>query len=354
MENIINRKKFLRISAISAAVLGGGALVGKGIFDAVTSAKEYSESRSMMGTRVEIKLVDNSTSVAKEAVAQVFSEMTRLAAVFSRFNPQTELAVLNASGRLDNASAELLEVLAQAKEFGALTDGVFDVSILPAINLMETHFAEQRLKKSQDSNYIIAPPSDQAFAAVLPLVNYENIIIDGNNISLAKEGMQITLDGIAKGYIVDKASAKLTALGYTDVLIDGGGDIAVSGVNQKAEDWQIGITHPRALAGYYAITSINSGAIATSGDYEVPNSYTNDYTYHHIINPKTARWSDLASASVWAPSCTLADILATACMALGGEKGLELVESIDGAECLLIKKDMSHLRSVNFSVSEII
>ena len=354
MENSVNRKKFLQISAISAILIGGGALAGKGMFNAMVSAKEYSEARLMMGTTIELKLIDKSSSAAKDASSQMYKEIARLSDVFSRFSPTSEVAILNASGRLNNASSELIEVLQKAKEFASLTDGVFDISILPAVNLMEAHFAEQRLKKSQDGSYSIVAPSQEAFASVLSLVNYQDIIIDGSSVSFAKKGMQISLDGIAKGYIVGKAMSKLNELGYTDLLVNGGGDIAVSGINKDSDDWRIGIAHPRALAGFYATASISNGAIATSGDYEIPNSYTSDNRYHHIINPKTATWSDLASASVWALDSAMADALATACMALGSEEGLKLIKSVEDAECLFIKKDMSYVKSISFPVVEII
>ncbi|MCL2475112.1 MAG: FAD:protein FMN transferase [Chloroflexi bacterium] len=354
MENSIDRRKFIRISAISAAVLGGGALLGKTVFDTVAKAKEYSEVRSMIGTRIEIKVVDVSKSAAKSSVDIVFKEMSRLARVFSRFDPASELATLNSQGYINNASGELVEILNQSKDFGDLTEGVFDVSILPVVTMMETYFAAERVKKAQNKDYVIIPPSDENFATALSLVNYQDIIIDGHSVSFAKAGMQVTLDGVAKGYIVQKAVDKLEELGYQNMLVNGGGDIATRGYNEDYEQWKIGITHPRAMAGYYAIATINSGCIATSGDYEVPNAYTSDNAYHHIINPKTATWSDLASASVWAPQSATADALATACMALGSKQGLALIDSIDGAQCLLIKKDLSRIISNDFPYSEII
>ena len=354
MENSINRKKFLRISAFSAIAVGGGALVGKTIYDALTMAKEYSEARNMMGTKVEIKLGGASDSVAQNDSARVFTEVARLSEIFSRFDPQAQVAKLNAQGFLSEACSELLEVLRLAKQYGNLTGGAFDVSILPMVNLMETHFAGQRQLKSQNSAYTIVPPSAEEFAQVASLVDYRNIVIEDKSVRFAQAGMQISLDGIAKGYIVGKAVDILTSLGYVDVLVNGGGDIATSGKNPKGESWKIGISHPRALAGYYAIAAIDGGALATSGDYEVPNSYTSDNTFHHIINPKTASWSDLASATVWAPNSALADVLATACMALGSYEGVKLIEKVEGAECLLIKKDLSFVQSSAFPTSKII
>jgi len=354
MENSIDRRKFIRIAAISTAVISGGALLGKTVFNAVAKAQEYSEVRSMIGTRIEIKVVDISKSAAKESVGLVFKEMIRLSRVFSRFDPVSELATLNSQGYINNASDELVEILNKSKGFGDLTNGVFDVSILPVVTMMEAHFAAERVKKAQNRNYIITSPSDEDFSAALSLVDYRNIKINGNNVSFTKVGMQVTLDGIAKGYIVQKAVGKLEELGYQNMLVNGGGDIATRGYNENDELWKIGITHPRAMTGYYAIANINSGCIATSGDYEVPNSYTSDNAYHHIINPKTATWSDLSSASVWAPNSATADALATACMALGSEQSLALIEMVEGAQCLLVKKDLSYVMSKTFPYSAII
>jgi thiamine biosynthesis lipoprotein len=164
--------------------------------------------------------------------------------------------------------------------------------------------------------------------------------------------MGITLDGIAKGYIVDQAIALLKARGMARVLVEAGGDLSLHGLRQDGHPWRVGIHHPRALAGYYQVLEQSNGAMATSGDYEA--AFTADFRYHHIIDPRTGSSpASLSSATVLASNAASADALSTAAMVLGMTEGLELLERLAGVEALLIDKQVTSRATSGFPAPSI-
>jgi len=165
---------------------------------------------------------------------------------------------------------------------------------------------------------------------------------------LTKTAASITLDSIAKGYIVDLAADLLRERGnMSRVLVEAGGDMFLSGMRQDGNPWKIGVAHPRAISGYYEVISSSNGAIATSGDYE--SAFTSDYRYHHIIDPRVGLSPiELASATVLASDTTYADALATACIVMGKDEALALVEKLPDVEALLIDKELRSYRTSGF------
>jgi thiamine biosynthesis lipoprotein len=159
--------------------------------------------------------------------------------------------------------------------------------------------------------------------------------------------MKIGIAGIGKGFGVDRAAEVLARRGLTDWIVDGGGDIRLSG-GRAGEPWQVGIAHPRRHGRLWGRLDLSSGAVVTSGDYE---SYfeRDGVRHHHILDPATGRPSrGTAAVTVLAPDATTADALATGLMVLGPERGLALVESLAGVEALFIASDASVTRSSGF------
>jgi thiamine biosynthesis lipoprotein len=111
----------------------------------------------------------------------------------------------------------------------------------------------------------------------------------------------------------------------TQVLVEAGGDLSLRGMRQDGDPWKVGIVHPRALSGYYEVVESSNSCMATSGDYE--SAYTADYSYHHIIDPRTGYSpAELASATVTAADTTYADALSTAALVMGADEALALLE----------------------------
>jgi len=326
----ITRRQFLRILAIGG-IAGAGVKLG---LDRIGSVETISETRLLMGTVVNLKVVSPDRDAAQHAVWACFDRMEALERLLSRFQPQSELSRLNREGHLDGANSHLLSLLTQSRQISELSSGAFDITIKPLVDLYQKHAAQGDLPKKED------------IQTTLELVNYRGIQVKDNQVSLEKKGMAITLDGIAKGYIVDQGVSALKQHGFRDVLVEAGGDLLASGTKDHHNPWEIGVQSPRAeqLSGLMTSFKLQDQAVATSGDYM--NSFTADFSHHHILDPHTGYSTPgLASATIIAPTATMADGLATAALVLGPQKSLQMLETIPDCKSILIGKDLQVFQS---------
>ncbi len=336
MKNKLSRRDFIKITAAGAGALALGAVGIKELL-AAPEMKVYAETQVMLGTFVTIKAVDTSEDNTRKMVRSTFEEISRLSNVFSRFDSASELYSLNQTGQLIGASDDMLAIINRSMEYSEITNGLFDITILPLLELNRESF-----------NKYNAPPTTSDIAEVKSLVGYKSININGSDITLAANGSLITLDGIAVGYIVDKAASILRNEDMNNVLIDGGGEIYPVGIKDDGTPWRIGIKNPRGGSNDY-LSIINSGnwAISTSGDYE--SYFTDDYLYNFIIDPRTGvSPTELASATVIASDTLAADALSTACIIMGKDEALSMVNKLSGIEALLIDKNMNCYQTGGF------
>jgi thiamine biosynthesis lipoprotein len=299
--------------------------VGRGSFG-------ISGSAAAMRTRVAITLVHPSRHRAEEAVGRAFEEMGRVVALLNRHDGASAISALNEKGVLPGAPAALTEVLTEAERIHRISNGAFDVTVQPLVDLLRRMGVE-----GADS---AAAEVEEARA----LADMSALHVGEGTVRLAKAGMGLTLDGIAKGYVVDRMAAVLRAHDARDWLIDAGGDIRTSGTNEARRPWRIGVQDPRKLGGYPEVTELGDGAIATSGGYEAP--FTPDGTAHHIVDTATGRSpTRTLSASVTAPTAMMADALATAALVLPPGDAVVLVETLPRCTCLLLDSDGRGWRS---------
>lgn len=298
---------------------------------AAPKAKASSETRLLMGTVVTINALGPSTQRAEAAIGQAFEEVTRLVDIFSRFDAGTAVAALNTHGHLRHAPVELVEVLAHSASLHRHSGGAFDVTITPVVEL---------LKHSHGA------PAKGELTEALALVNAGRLRVDGHNIRLGS-GMAVTLDGVAKGYIADAAATELRRLGMEHFLVDAGGDIRVQGSAEGVRDgrpWRVAIQDPHKQDDYPAIVELATGALATSGGYEV--SFDTARKAHHLVAPGTGRSPQhVMSVSAQAPTVMQADGLATALSVLPVKEALALTASLPQHECLLVTASGAQLSS---------
>jgi thiamine biosynthesis lipoprotein len=180
-----------------------------------------------------------------------------------------------------------------------------------------------------------AKPTDAEVEAALQRVGGEHLRLAGGKIGFAKDGMGITLDGIAKGYIVDRASELLTGHGIVNHLINGGGDIRTSGAAAKGQPWTVAIQDPGKRKDYPDVVRMTSGAIATSGNYEI--FYDQEKVFHHIVNSRTGLSPEIsASVTVRAATVMDADALATSIFVMQPTAGLAFINGRPDCECLVV------------------
>ena len=189
------------------------------------------------------------------------------------------------------------------------------------------------------------PPQNE-IAALLPDIGFPNIEILAPGFLLKKRAaVTIDLSSIAKGYGVDQVADLLRSSGFENYLVEIGGEILAAGNRKDGLPWRVGINRPQPEAAFdevYKVVTLSDLAFATSGDYR--NFFeANGVRYSHVIDPRTGYpvSNGVASVSIIADNCTLADGLATAVMVMGVDKGLELINRLAGVEGLIIveKKD---------------
>lgn len=328
-----NRRGFMKIVAMAGAAAACWQL---GLFASTRPIHAARRSLPIMGTVLNLTVYTTDRDQGEEALDKTTALMQELEARLSRHMAGSELARLNAAGHLAHPGVDLLQVLDLSLELGRRTAGAFDVTMLPLLRLHE---------EARGRNDLLY---GQALDAARRLVGYEHIVRTGTGISLARPGMEITLDGIAKGYIVDRGAAALRSLGFPNVYIEAGGDLMVTGRKNRQDPWRIGIRPPRpAQEGRMVAIAVSDRAVATSGDYL--QAFTPDLKHHHIIDPRRGfSPAELASCTVTAPTVALADGLSTALMVLGAQDGLDLIESFDGCEAYLVGKDLATRHSTGF------
>lgn len=268
--------------------------------------------------------------------------------IFSRTNPDSELYQLNNSllprseAGYYTISSDLYNAVTVGKKYAVLSDNAFSIAMEPLTSLWNF----------TDGTAIIPAASD--ITAALPLINSNDILLKKPcRIAFAKEGtpytkgtpvnygMSIDLGAIAKGYIADKLKEYLLSQGVDSALIYLGGNVLCVGSKPEAAPFTVGIEKPFDINGNATATlKIIDTSVVTSGTYQ-RYFKKNGLIYHHILDSTTGYpyQNGLTSVTIVTSSSTDADALSTTCFALGLEKGLELLESLDYADGFFITED---------------
>lgn len=286
------------------------------------------EARQGLGSLVEILVTTDKQAEARKAIAEAFLEMGRIEALTSDKLDTSEVHRINqnaGNGTPVPISAEMLKILATAKEVSELSSGAFDVSWAALRGLWSFEGPDPTV------------PHDEEIAARTKLIDYTKLelVKEPPTARLLLAGSAIGLGGIAKGYAMDRAAQILRSRGFTDFIVYAGGDLYTAGQKAAGKPWTIGVQHPRVRGALAAVFPSPGGAVVTSGDYEA--YFVKDgVRYHHIIDPKTGKPAAKTMAvTLFSPDAVLADALCTGVFVLGPEQGLALAEKIPGVEVLI-------------------
>lgn len=286
----------------------------------------YRLSGETMGTTYNVVAVDVPSEVTETELAVAIEEtLAAVNASMSNWDPQSEVSRFNAEAGTEpfSISAEFAHVMAGADKVHALSNGRFDVTLFPLIELWGFG---ARTKPGETF------PTDEEIAAALEHVGQAELVsLDGQTLTKNDPDVSVNLSAIAKGYGNDAVAATLAGFGIENYLVEIGGDLVSAGENDKGEAWKIGIETPDATSNAVEmIVSVSGLGMATSGDYR--NFFEQDgVLYSHIIDPTTGRpvTHRTTSVTVLAEDGMMADALATAMMALGDEEGLAVAEAND-------------------------
>ncbi|MCB2226621.1 MAG: FAD:protein FMN transferase [Desulfarculaceae bacterium] len=323
MTRMLHRRSFLQLTG---AALGAAALPlvspAIGLAKVTRELSVAQQTRMMMGTLVSVTVLDASPVKAQEAMESAFTAMQQLTPVFDRHRPVGQVAALNSEGRLNDLEPRLKQVLDLCALVQKSTGGAFDPSVAPVVDAMAHSYAQGR------------KPTRQAVVEALNAVG--GVSYDGASLRLTKEGAGLTLDGVAKGYIVDEGLRAAHRSGARHVLINAGGDVGVLG-DRGGKPWRVAVSDPDAPTKAKMVVPMTSGALATSGDYEV--YFDQERLYHHIVRPDTGRSPGSShSVSVRAPQAALADALATACFVMPPAQATRFLNARPQLEGLILTR----------------
>jgi len=279
-----------------------------------------------MGTLARIVVVATDEPHARRAIERAAGAVRSVAASMSTYRPESEISILNRNGA--NAEIPLSEnvvhVLERSVQFCELTGGAFDVTYAPLRSLWRR--AEERG----------VTPTDEEISAVRARVGSKLMRLSRSSCLFGTPGMAVDLGGIAKGFAIDLACEALRAEGIDGALVDIGGDMRTLGRRPGGEAWKVLVNDPTPGENPPLILLLADRAVATSGDYQ--RFFTIDgQRFSHIVDPRTGRpVESIPSATVIARDALTADALATAISVLGPGAARPLIESLDGAECLIL------------------
>ncbi len=237
----------------------------------------------------------------------------------SRFNNADSVFILRKTGK-----DHFLINFEKSKKISRNTDGYFDPTVMPLVNYWGFGYQNKEARIEVDST---------AVDSLMQIVGFHKIIHNRGELRKSNTAVQLDFSAIAKGYAVDEISRLFEKNGVENYLVEVGGEVFAQGLNKKGSEWRLGLNTPKAeaaLTDYEIIIKLSGKGIASSGNYR--NFYEVDgKKYGHIINPKTGYPSlnELLAATVIATDCMTADAYATAFMAMGLDKAIEIANKND-------------------------
>lgn len=313
-----------------SAVLTASALLLTGCSGAKSSTQtdqDLTYTDMLFDTVIKIQILDPADESILDGLKKLCEKYDTM---FSATNTDSELYKLNhANGQPFTVSSETANLIQEGIHYSELSGGAFDLTIEPVSALWDFKADKPTV------------PSSDAIAQAVSHVDYTKVDIQDNTVTLEDPEAGIDLGAIAKGYIADQVKTYLKKQGVKHAIINLGGNVDVIGTKPDGSKYNIGIQKPFDESGE-AITSVQlkDQTVVTSGIYE-RYFKKNGKLYHHILDPRTGYpcENNLYSVSIITDSSTKADALSTTCFLLGYEKGMELIQSMDGVKAIFITDD---------------
>lgn len=300
-----------------------------------TSSKNegpISRTELFMGTAIKVTLYDSNR---EDILDKVFKKVIEIEDLVSINKDNTEIYNLNKNSGIKpvKLSDTSFNIIKKGLEYSEISKGEYDISIGPLVKLWSIGLPEAKV------------PTKKEIDEIIKYIGYSDIEINNSKkeVYLSKKGMQLDLGSIAKGYAADEIVKLLKNEGVKKAIIDLGGNIYALGKKNKDKNWTIGIQNPFDDRGNAIGTiEVSNKSVVTTGTYE-RFIEKDGIKYHHILNPKTGYpyKTDIAGVSIVADKSVDADALSTLIFTKGLEKGLELVESIDGVDAVFVMNDKS-------------
>jgi thiamine biosynthesis lipoprotein len=296
---------------------------------AAAAGRWHVRDEAVMGTAVRCELWCDDAAHGEAALDAVMAEMHRIDAAMSPHKPDSELSRINARAAHDAVplSNEMFLLLVQAQRFAQFSHGAFDITYASAGCLYDYRAG--------------VAPDAPALAKSRAAIGWRGLALDARtrSVRFAREGMRIDLGGFAKGHAVDNAAAILRRHGIAHAHVAAGGDSRVIG-DKRGRPWTIGVRDPRREGELVALLPLVDTAISTSGDYE-RFFEQGGVRHHHIVDPATGASpkSAVRSATVLGPDGLTCEAMSKTIFVLGAECGIDMVESLDGVDAIVVDAD---------------
>ncbi len=296
--------------------------------------QRYEFSHKSMGTIFRIICYTDQRDVAIQKSVEAFNRIDELNFIMSDYLPDSELNRLSrssGSGEFIQVSPDLLKVIITAQGWAIKTNGIFDITIGPYSQLWRRAGRKERL------------PTPEQITDASQRVGFKYIHIDPDNgkVMLAKEGMQLDLGGIAKGFAVDAVYNIFNDAGINQLLVDGGGDIRTGEAPPGKKGWKLVLEN---LQNDNQVIYATNTSIATSGDlyrYVLLDSVK----YGHIIDPRTGYGLTVPrTVTIQASNCMEADVIASTISILGAKDGSRFLLDMPDVKAIIVEEEGGKLR----------
>ena len=321
----MNVMRQIRLAVTAVVVVACGSDAGR---------TQFELSGSTMGTTYSVKLPLPAEGLQRDRLREdIRARLDGIEKLASTYLITSEVSAFNTARSTDwrLVSAELCRAIEATRAISEKTDGAFDITVGPLVNLWG--FGPDAM--------VFQPPPQSSIDAALSRVGYANLEADCSRPAIRKHraDLYVDLSGWAKGYAVDELAAILDRYALTDYLVEIGGELRLRGHNAEQRKWRVAIEQPdEARRGVQTILHITDMAVATSGDYR--NFFEHEgKRYSHTIDPRDGRpvVHELAAVTVLAASAATADAMATALLVLGPDVGQARAEELDLAALFLVR-----------------
>lgn len=296
-----------------------------------SDSKPLSRTQFVLGTTATITLYSEQSEATLDEAFNKLSDLEDLLSInktgtlIDKINDQSGISPVT----VDDDTFELIET---ALHYSELTEGAFDPTIGPLVNLWHIGFSDAKVATQAEID------------TVLPLIDHNLVVLDeeAKTVFLPKKGMMLDLGGIGKGYAADKVADLLREKGVKHAVISLGGNVYTLGDKPGGLNWNVGVQDPFNPRGKtIGVLGVINKSLVTSGIYERYLTAEDGTTYHHLLDPDTGYPfdNDIAGVTIISDSSTDGDAISTSAFALGVEKGLAFIESLDNVDAVFITTD---------------
>lgn len=327
--------KKLNLNLVIAIFFITTLLTGCNSFKDTTQNSEFiARTEFLMDTVMTIRIYDKQD---EKILDQVFDRLREIEERMSSTIETSDVSNINKNAGIQPVAvnSDTYYVLQTAMKYAKLSDGIYDPTVGILADLWDIDGEEL------ERDHI---PSEEEIDNARALVNYNDLVLlENNQVFLKKNGMRLTLGSIVKGYAADEVKRILEENGVNSAIIDLGGNLYIVGRKIDGSKFRIGIQDPFSPKGsFVGIIEVTDKSVVTSGDYERYFIYEGK-KYHHIIDTETGYPVDneLTGVSIITENSIDGDALSTTVFAMGLDKGMEFVNSLEGIEAIFITKDKS-------------